>query len=389
VIEAVGPFGEIASDGAEVRDERGAVLLPGLIDCHVHFPQIAVIGAMGMDLMDWLRDRTLPEEARLADEEVARTTAESFVRALARNGTTTALVFGSHFPGAQAALFEAAQAAGLRVTSGLVVSDRNLLPELEVIPQAAYEASRELIERWHGRGRLRYAVTPRFSVSCSEAMLEVCARLHEEVEGLLFTTHLNEARGEIDLVHELFPWAEDYLKTYEEFDLVHERCVFAHNVHPGDGELGRLAAANASVAHCPSSNAFLGSGIFPMRRHREHGVHFALGSDVGAGTGLSLLKEGLAAYQAQSATGAERLSPGQLLWLATAAGAKALGLDDEVGDLSPGKSADYVLIRPPQDSTLAEVVARSPSLEATLGAIFTLAREDAVATTCVAGKPVP
>jgi guanine deaminase len=339
-------------------------------------------------LLDWLRERTLPEEARLADEALARTTAEGFVRALARNGTTTALVFGSHFPGAQEALFEAAEASGLRVTSGLVVSDRNLLPELEVTPAAAYEASKALIERWHGRGRLRYAITPRFSVSCSEAMLEICARLHEEFDGLLFTTHLNEATGEVELVGELFPWAEDYLKTYEEFDLLHERCVFAHNVHPSDGELDRLAAARAAVAHCASSNAFLGSGVFPMARHLEHGVRFALGTDVGAGTGLSLLGEGLAAYQMQSATDGQALDPTRLLWLATAAGATALGLSDQIGDFSPGKSADFVLVRPPAGSTLADVLARSPSLEASLGALFTLAREDAIAVTCVAGKPV-
>ena len=389
-IEAVGPFDDVAAarEGAEVRDERGAILLPGFVDTHVHYPQIAVIGSMGLELLEWLRTRTLPEEARLADEQVARATAERFVRALARNGTTTALVFGSHFPAAQAALFEAADASGLRIASGLVVSDRNLLPELEVTPAAAYEASRELIERWHGHGRLRYAVTPRFAVSCSEAMLEVCARLHEEFDGLLFTTHLNEAAGEVELVRELFPWAEDYLKTYEEFDLLHERCVFAHDVHPNDAELHRLAAARATVAHCPSSNAFLGSGIFPMARHLEHRVRLALGTDVGAGTGLSLLGEGLAAYQMQSATGGQPLGPAHLLWLATAAGAAALGLAGEVGDLSPGKSADFVLIRPPDGGTLAEVIARSPSMEATLGALFTLAREESIHVACVAGKPV-
>jgi guanine deaminase len=298
-------------------------------------------------------------------------------------------VFGAHFASAQEALFEAAERSGLRIVSGLVVSDRNLRPELESTPAAAYAASRALIERWHGRGRLRYAVTPRFSVSCSEAMLEVCAQLEAEFGGLMFTSHMNESHREIELVAELFPWASDYLATYERFGLVHSRCVLAHDVHPGDAELGRLATAGASVAHCPSSNAFLGSGSFPMRGHLAAGVRFALGTDVGAGTGLSMLKEGLAAYQTQmTLADGERLGPAHLLHLATAAGAGALGLADEVGDLAPGKSADFVVVRAPARSTLAAVLERSSSIESTLGALFTLAREESVVGVRVAGEPV-
>jgi guanine deaminase len=390
-IVAVGDFARVRQEhaGAEVRDERGAILLPGLVDCHVHYPQIAVIGAMGLELLDWLRTRTLPEEARLADEAYARETASTFVRALARNGTTTALVFGSHFPAAQEALFAEAEAAGLRIASGLVVSDRNLLPALETTPEQAFEASRALIERWHGRGRLRYAVSPRFSVSCTDEMLAVCGRLLAVADDLLFTSHLNENRSEIDFVRELFPGARDYLETYERHGLVGARSVLAHDVHPTDDELRRTAASRAGVAHCPSSNAFLGSGVFPMRRHLDHGVHFALGTDVGAGTGLSLFKEGLMAYHMQMAwPEGNRLGPAEVLYLATAAGARALGLADEVGDLSPGKSADFILVRPPEHGTLAAVLARSPSLEATLGALFTLAREESVSEVRIEGRVV-
>jgi guanine deaminase len=232
-------------------------------------------------------------------------------------------------------------------------------------------------------------VTPRFSVSCTEAMLEVCGSLQDEFDGLLFTSHLNENRSEIDFVAELFPWASDYLATYERFGLVHDRCVLAHDVHPTDDELRRLGAAHASVAHCPSSNAFLGSGVFPMRRHLDHRVHFALGTDVGAGTGLSLFKEGLMAYHMQMAwPEGRRLGPAEILYLATAAGARALGLDHEIGDLSPGKAADFVVVRPQAGSTLAAVLARSPSVEATLGALFTLAREDAIAEVRIEGEVV-
>jgi guanine deaminase len=375
---------------ADVLDARDTILLPGLVDCHVHYPQVRVIGAMGLELMDWLEGRCLPEEARLADAVYASSVAERFVTGLACNGTTTALVFGSHFPAAQEALFTAASARGLRVASGLVVSDRGLLPELHVSPSQALEASRELIERWHGRGLVRYAVSPRFSVSCSEEMLSVCGELARSADGLLVTSHLNESEEEISLVASLFPWARDYLETYERCGLVGERSVFAHNVHVADDELGRLAGAGAGVAHCPSSNAFLGSGLFPLRRHCDAGVRVALGTDVGAGTGLSLFKEALTAYQVQMVLSSDGmpLGPAHLLWLATGAGAAALGLADEVGDLRPGKSADFLLVRPPAGSTLATVLEGADSMEAALGALFTLAREESVAEVRVAGQVV-
>jgi guanine deaminase len=302
-------------------------------------------------------------------------------------------VFGSHFAAAQETLFAASAAAGLRVASGLVVSDRGLLPSLEVRPETALELSRDLIERWHGRGLIRYAVTPRFSVSCSEEMLAVCQELVAAADGLLFTTHLNESRTEIELVSSLFPWARDYLQTYERHGLVGDFSVFAHDVHPTDDELRRLSGAGATVAHCPSSNSFLGSGLFSLRRHLDAGVRVALGTDVGAGTGLSMFKEGLNAYNVQMVSpDGLRLSPACVLWLATGAGAVALGVSDEVGDLTPGKSADFVLVRAPEGSTLAAVLERAESLEARLGALFTLAREESIAEVRVAGRvvwPVP
>jgi guanine deaminase len=332
----------------------------------------------------------LPEEARLGDPSYAASVAERFVRGLASNGTTTALVFGSHFPAAQEALFSAASRCGLRVASGLVVSDRQLRAELHVSPTQALEESRGLIERWHGQGLIRYAVTPRFSVSCSDEMLSACGSLLRSADGLLFTTHLNETLGEIELVASLFAGARDYLETYERHGLVGERSVFAHDVHVSDDEIRRLAGADAAVAHCPSSNAFLGSGLFPLRRHLDAGIRVGLGTDVGAGTGLSLLKEGLAAHGVQMLLGGEgvRLSPAHLLWLATAGGAHALGLADEVGDLSASKSADFVLMRPLPGSTLAAVLECSASLEEALGAVFTLAREESIAEVRVAGNVV-
>jgi guanine deaminase len=390
-IEALGPFKEIsrAFRGAAIEDRRDCIALPGFVDTHVHFPQIAVIGAMGLQLLDWLDQRTLPEESRMADPAHARATAERFVRLLAANGTTTALVFGAHFPHAQDALFEAAGAAGLRIASGLVVSDRNLRPDLEVTPDVAYATSKALLDRWHGHGRLRYAVTPRFSVSCSEAMLDACRTLLDETPGALFTSHVNESPGEIAFVNELFPEARDYIDTYGRAGLLTDRSVLAHNVHVSDDGLQRLATARCAVAHCPSSNAFLASGIFPMARHVAAGVRFGMGTDVGAGTGLSLLKEGLVAYHVQMIRDqGHMLGPAQLLYLATAAGADALGLAGTCGDLSPGKQADVVLLKAPHGSTLEAVLEEAPDWSATLGAIFTLAREECIAEARVAGEAV-
>lgn len=390
-ILASGDFADVRREhqDAQLVEARDALLLPGMVDTHVHYPQLGIVGTMGLELLDWLEGRALPEEALLENADYARELAQDFVRGLAANGTTTALVFGSHFPAAQEALFEEAERSGLRITSGLVVSDRNLLPALELSPVEAYEASRSLAGRWHGRGRLRYAVTPRFSVSCTEGMLEACGALGAELGDAIVTSHVNESAGEVEAVERLFPWADDYLGTYERFGLVGPATVLAHDIHVSDDELRRLSSAGASVAHCPASNAFLGSGAFPMRRHLDRRVRFALGTDVGAGTGLSLFKEGLMAYQVQMLDpGGVRLRPDQLLYLATMAGAEALGLGDSVGDLSPGKSADFVLLRPPPGGTLAAALDRSRSAEDMLGALFTLGGEESVAEVRVAGERV-
>ena len=389
-ILATGSFTDVRREhpDAEVTTVPGGFLFPGLVDTHVHFPQLAIIGAMGLQLLEWLRTRTLPQEARLADQALARDTARRFLYRLLANGTTSALVFGTHFPASQDIFFQEAEASGLRITSGLVVSDRELLPELHTTPEEAHRASRDLLRRWHGRGRLRYAVTPRFSLSCTEAMLEACRAVLEEDDGVFFTSHINENPDEVAFVAQLFPWSRDYLDTYERFSLVGPRSVFAHDVHATDSELGRLAAARAGIAHCPSSNAFLGSGLFPMKRHLEHGVRVALGTDVGAGTAFSLFNEGLAAYLGQMLhADGQKLGPVELLYLATRAGADLLGLD-AVGDLTPGKSADLIVVCPPEGSTVKAVLAQSPSAEASLGAIFTLAREVSVTQVRVAGQVV-
>jgi guanine deaminase len=375
LIVARGPFSEIraAHPAEHIVDLTGGLVLPGFVDTHVHFPQIRAVGGMGMPLLEWLDKYALPEEARMADAAYASSVADEFVRGLAHAGTTSALVFGAHYVGAVDTLFTAASRVGLRITSGLVVSDRIIRDDLLTTPERAYEESLALASRWHGVGRNRYAVTPRFSLSCTDELLASCKTVLEEIPGALFTSHLNENEAEIATVAELFA-GSDYVGTYERHGLVDQRSVFAHNVHPTDVELKLLAENGATVAHCPTSNAVLGSGLFPLGRHLDHGVRVALGSDVGAGTGFSLLKEGLQAYFCQQLLGdhGHPLSSAHLLHLATTAGAQALGLGAEVGDLSVGKRFDAQLLRPAEGSPLAVGIEHAADAEDTLARVFTL-----------------
>lgn len=374
----------------EVVDLTEGLVIPGLVDTHVHLPQVRIIGALGLPLLDWLDQAALPEEARLADPRYATGVVSDFVSGLVAAGTTTAMVFGSHFAGAVDALFAEADRAGLRVTSGLVVSDRLLRADLFTSPEQAYTEGLSLASRWHGTRRSRYAVIPRFSLSCTDELLASCAALQQEVDGVWFTSHLNENVVEIDTVATLFVAAEHYLQTYAAHGLVGRRSVFAHNVHPTHDELLDLAAAGAGVAHCPTSNAALGSGLFPLRTHVEHGVRVALGSDVGAGTGFSLLKEGLQAYFMQQLLAGEGLPLGSahLLHLATAAGADVLGLGDTVGQLSVGHDFDAVWVRPPTGSTLDVALRHARSEEDALAKVFALGTPTDVRATWVGGGPV-
>ena len=392
VITARGRYTEVrpAHPDDQVVDVRDGVLLPGLIDTHVHYPQIRAIAGLGMPLLDWLEKCALPEECRLAEDAYAHTIATEFLTCLARSGTTSALVFGAHFATAMDIFFAEAERSGLRITAGQVVSDRILHPELLTTPDVALAEGRKLIERWHGQGRLRYAVTPRFSLSASEPMLDACAELLHAADGIWFTSHINENTAEVAQVVELFAGAEHYLGSYDYHGLVTRRSVFAHNIHPTDDELELLGSTGAWVSHCPTSNAALGSGLFPLRRHIQHGARVAMGSDVGAGTGLCLLKEGLQAYFVQQLLGSEGLplTPAHLLYLCTRAGAQALGLDDVAGDLSVGKQFDAIWLRPRTGSTLATVLGHAADSSDALAKIFALASPADIAQVWVGGAGV-
>ena len=374
---------------AEVVDLRDGVLIPGLVDTHVHLPQVRAIGHLGRPLLDWLDQCALPEEAKLGDPAYAKAVAGEFLTGLISAGTTSAMVFGSHFASAMDIFFSAADESGLRITSGLVTGDRNLPDALLTDVERSTEENQALIDRWHGKGRLRYAVTPRFSFSAGPELLAAGGRLVEENPGIWVTSHLNENVDEVAGVAQIHPEARDYLDTYDRAGLVGRRTVLAHNVHPQDRELERMAEAGSVAAHCPTSNSALASGFFPLRRHIEAGVRVALGTDVGAGTGFNLLKEGVQSYfmQQLDPAGGVALNSAHLLHLATAAGAEALELD-EVGVLSEGKRFDAVLIRPVEGQPLDVGIRHAGDDGDALAKIFAMGTPGDIAAVWVDGKPL-
>lgn len=360
-IAFAGPWAErpeaAAPDGGEVvatLDLRPLVLLPGLVDLHAHLPQLpnAGLGA-GLDLLAWLRRYIFPLEQRY-DVAAAEQLAPRAFRAFARAGTTTAVIYGAIWADSLDVTFRAAEAHGIRALIGKVMMDR-ITYDLEIAPRKILDVSlresAELCERWHGqdRGRLRYAVTPRFAVSCTADMLRESARL-AAATGAYWQTHLSEDRGEVAEVRRLFPEALDYVDVYDRAGGLGERSLFAHAIHLSDREIARLTQTGSRIAHCPSSNAFLASGVMPLARYLEAGLSIGLGSDVAAGPGLSLFDVMRAGADVQSAlrstAGESRaaLTPLDWLRLGSLAGARALGIDAETGSLEPGKDADVIAI---------------------------------------------
>ncbi len=347
-IRAAGPTADLQAQlagGVEVHDLRGKVVVPGLVDCHVHFPQLDIIASFGEQLLDWLNRYAYPEEMRFADPEHAHSVAHAFVDELLANGTTTALVFATVHEHAADAIFEAAADRGMRLIAGKVLMDSNCPEALRDDPVSGYEQSRRLIERWHGKGRLGYAITPRFALTSSETQLAAAGRLAEEYPDVWLHTHLAENTDEVQAIATQFPWSKSYLDVYDRFGLVRERSVFAHCLHLADGERRCMSSNGAAAAFCPSSNLFLGSGLFDLRAIRDAGVRTGLGTDVGGGTSLSLLRTMSDAYKMLHLQD-QALPPMRALYLATLGAAEALYLDDRIGNFVPGKEADFVVLDP-------------------------------------------
>lgn len=376
---------ESLSADTHVEDLSGKLIIPGLIDCHVHYPQIDIIASYGEQLLDWLNRYAFPGEMRFADEQYARDVAKIFVDELVSNGTTTALVFATVHAHSADAIFEAAAAKGMRLIAGKVLMDSNCPAELRDDPESAYRDSKTLIERWHGKDRLGYAITPRFALTSSEAQLEAAGRLAAEYPDVWVHTHLAENHDEVRQIAKLFPWSDSYLAVYERFGLLRERSVFAHCLHLQESECHLMAAKGGAAAHCPTSNMFLGSGLFDLRRLREASIRVGLGTDVGGGTSLSLLKTMREAYKVLHMQN-QPLPPGRAIYLATLGAAEALYLDDRIGNFAAGKEADFVVLDPAGTAVSAHRTSRTASISELLFALIVLGDDRNIAATYLQGR---
>ncbi|MBZ5755429.1 guanine deaminase [Pseudomonas sp. S5(2021)] len=373
--------------GTEVVEYPNALITPGFVDAHIHYPQTGMIASYGEQLLDWLETYTFPTERAFADKARAGEVAEVFLNELLRNGTTTALVFGSVHKESVDAFFEACEKRNLRMIAGKVLMDRNAPDYLTDTAETGYADSKELIERWHGKGRLHYAVTPRFAPTSTPEQLALAGQLFKEYPDLYMHTHLSENRKEIEWVRELFPERQGYLDVYDHHGLIGARSVFAHGVHLCDEECQRLGETGSAVAFCPTSNLFLGSGLFDLEKVEGFGVRVGLGTDVGAGTSFSQLQSLNEAYKVMQLQG-KKLDPFKSLYLATLGGARALYLDDRIGNLQPGKEADFVVLDYQATPLIDYRMRQARTLEEKLFALTILGDDRAVKETFAAGVSV-
>jgi guanine deaminase len=385
IVIARGAYADLADSYAHVPTAHlHGLIVPGFVDAHVHYPQTDKIASHGEQLLDWLDRHIFPAEKAFADKVHADTVAAFFLDELLRNGTTSALVFPTVHEHSVDALFEAAESRNMRVISGKVLMD--LGPDgLRDTVASGRAQSEALIRRWHGCGRLGYAVTPRFALSSSDAQLADAGALVAEHPDVLMHTHLAENVRECEVVADRFREAADYLDAYDRFGLVTPRSVFAHGIHLSDRACHRLHESGAGIAVCPSSNLFLGSGFFDFGLSDRHKVRLGLGTDVGAGTSFSLLHTAGLAYQAALARG-EALDPFRALYLATAGSAALLHIGDRVGALEPGQEADFVVLDPAATPLLARRT-QGADLAARLFALQILGDDRTIAATYIMGQP--
>ena len=375
------------ASNTEVIDYPNCLIMPGFVDTHIHYPQTEMIAAYGEQLLEWLDTYTFPVEAKFSDPEYARAIADRFLDELLRCGTTTALVFGSVHKASVDAFFEACEARDLRMIAGKVMMDRNAPDYLVDTPESSYRDSKALIEKWHNRGRLRYAVTPRFAPTSTPEQLQKAGQLLKEHPGVYLHTHMSENADEIVWVEELFPDCDHYLHTYDEAGLLGRRSVFAHCIHLNDEEWDRMAETDSGIAFCPTSNLFLGSGLFNLKRAVEKNIRVGLGTDVGGGTTFSILQTLGEAYKVQQLRG-EKLTPFKAFYLATLGGARTLDMDDLIGNFEPGKEADFIVLDKAPTPLLEFRLANCKTLMETLFVMAMLGDDRSIAATYSAGKKV-
>ncbi|MBU1170602.1 MAG: guanine deaminase [Proteobacteria bacterium] len=374
--------------GCTIHDRTGMIIMPGLIDTHVHYPQTDIIASHGKQLMDWLETYTFPCEKQFEDAGHSRQTAVFFIQELLKNGTTTAMVLGTVHAVSVQALFEKADDYTMRLVAGKVMMDRLAPHYLRDTAQSSYDESKHLIEHWHHKNRLTYAVTPRFALTSSEEQLDAAGALIREFNDVRLHTHLAENTKEVDLIAKAFPWSTGYLDVYNHFGLVCDRSVFAHCIYLSDTEFKLMKEKAASVSLCPTSNLFLGSGLFDLGKIMTYEIKTGLGSDVGGGTSFSMFKTMAEAYKVCQLKGVT-LSPVQSFYYASLGAAKTLGLDQVIGNFEPGKEADFIVINPDQIPLLKRRISMAQRPEEILFALMILGDDRMIYETYVNGVKIP
>ncbi|RVU82852.1 guanine deaminase [Leucothrix sargassi] len=386
-VKALGPANallDMLSADCELTEFPNQLIIPGMIDTHVHYPQIDMISAYGEQLLTWLESYTFPTERQFSDEAHASDVAQFFLSELLRNGTTTALVFGTVHSESVDAFFEEAERLDLRMIAGKVLMDRNCPEYLQDTAEQGYQDSKALIEKWHGRGRLSYAVTPRFAPTSTPEQLSKAGQLLSEYPDVYMHTHVAENKQEVEWVASLFPESRSYLDVYKQHELLRPRSVLAHCIHLDDADKRCMSSTGSAAAFCPSSNLFLGSGLFDLADFKDKDVRVGMGSDVGAGTTLNMLRNSSDAYKVSQLKG-DKLSAYQALYLATLSGAKALYLDDKIGNFEQGKEADFVVLNYDSTPLIKRRLQQATNLHEKLFALMMLGDDRSVSATYIKG----
>lgn len=386
-ILAVDDYTTLARPDLAEIDHRPNLILPGFIDPHIHFPQVQVIASWGAQLLDWLNTYTFPEEARFADPAHATRMAGLFLDQLTAHGTTTAVAFCSVHATSVEALFAAAEARDMAMVAGKVMMDRNAIPEVQDTPQQGYDDSKRLLQTWHGRGRQRYAITPRFAITSTPEQMEATGALVREHPDCHVQTHMSENLDEIDFTLSLYPKARDYLDIYESYGLLSDRLLLGHCIHLREREIARMSESGSRAVFCPTSNLFLGSGLFDEAGLRAAGIVSGIATDVGGGSSYSMLQtlnEGYKILQLRN----QKLHPLTAFHWATRGNALTLGMADRIGTLAPGSDADLVVLDARATPAMALRAERAETLAEELFILQIMGDDRAVAQTYVAGKPM-
>lgn len=387
-IVATGPADTLraAHPQARVHDYGQSLITAGFIDAHVHYPQTAIIASWGKRLIDWLNSYTFPEEMRFADPAYAAMIANRYLDLATAHGTTTVCTYATIHPASVDAIFTAAQTRGMRLYAGKTCMDRNAPEGLRDTAQSAYDDSKALLEKWHGVDRLNYVITPRFSPTSTPEQLASLGALWREYPDCLMQTHLSEQTDEIAWVRDLFPQSRDYLDTYEAQGLLREGAVYGHAIHLTDREKSRLIEAGASLVHCPTSNTFIGSGLFDMTLARH--LRVGLATDTGGGSSFSMLHTMAAAYEVAQLRG-QALHPSQLIWLATIGSARALRAEDRIGNIAPGMEADLTILDLASTPAIAQATTRAETVWQALFPTIMMGDDRAIRAVWIGGKPAP